>query len=229
MRGWSWAAEKLKLLWEVFPAHAGVILASLSIRTKHISFSRTCGGDPSSHIFLIACLSVFPAHAGVIPILFELTVGCWCFSRTCRGDPRLDEFPSALEKFFPHMRGWSRCTLFFKLACMCFSRTCGGDPMTVLREWLLLRFFPHMRGWSYSKFKGWWPCFVFPAHAGVILFDGYEKYHALVFPAHAGVILKIKVKVITCHSFSRTRGGDPRISDATLVPARFFPHTQGWS
>ena len=70
-----------------------------------------------------------------------------------------------------------------------FSRTRGGDPWVILAGDTGRVFFPHTRGWSWSVQMDQKACWVFPAHAGVIL----SKESRSVF----------------VRRFSRTRGGDP--------------------
>ena len=131
--------------------------------------------------------------------------------------------------FFPHSRGWS-CwdggrnsivRVFPALAgvilsinplqpfAKSFSRTCGGDPISMTDRDLDTLFFPHSRRWS--RFKRGYIC------------------HRWVFPAHAGVIPDKAWQWCLRLSFSRTRGGDPRIPWTGIAGYKFFPHTRGWS
>ena len=127
-RGWSHIKVNCTCHRIVFPAHAGVILATSQSITATSRFSRTCGGDPISMtdrdldtLFFphsrrwsrfkrgyICHRWVFPAHAGVIPD----KAWQWClrlsFSRTRGGDPRQTQMLVFALWFFPHMRGWSR-------------------------------------------------------------------------------------------------------------------------
>ena len=73
------------LVFDVFPAYAGVIPSLSALALVAVSFSRIRGGDPKSLFSIVVPFSVFPAYAGVIP---------WC----C---PQL----SLILLFFPHTRG----------------------------------------------------------------------------------------------------------------------------
>ena len=49
----------------------------------------------------------------------------------------------------------------------------------------------------------------------------------LVFPAHAGVI-PVKHEIMPdMTGLSRTRGGDPILGQAYIIPYGSFPHTRG--
>ena len=67
----------------VFPAYAGVILATVWARGAVTGISRIRGGDP--HILDIQPLVglVFPAYAGVIPkITLSAVLSAWYFPHT---------------------------------------------------------------------------------------------------------------------------------------------------
>ena len=59
------------------------------------------------------------------------------------------------------------------------------------------------------------------------MLSGCSASGDVVFPAYAGVILQI-FKVTKCKdSFSRIRGGDPKMMDVEEQLREFFPHTRG--
>ena len=89
------------------------------------------------------------------------------------------------------------------------SRTRGGDPDSFKIVPVSDEYFPHTRGWSHATQE-----FI-------------EKY--LILPAHAGVIpLSVPLRLIIVYT-SRTRGGDPKITNAFTQWKAYFPHTRGWS
>ena len=174
-------------------------------------------------------LWVFPAHAGVIPVSIVIQPNSICFSRTRGGDPGGYYGGYYWRQFFPHTRGWSwengipvaMVNVFPAHAGVIphaesvrdilnsFSRTRGGDPIIYRARVCLHMFFPHTRGWS--------------------RLDAAGTSFLPVFPAHAGVILYLYQWPPTHKRFSRTRGGDPDTTRASLSAPRFFPHTRGWS
>ena len=209
MRGWSSSHCPIFQLYQVFPAHAGVILKSCTTRKPQKCISRTCGGDPleslreelealyfphmrgwSSYQMALSHLkNVFPAHAGVILTLI-------CSDKNSSG-------------YFPHMRGWSYFQLLESRKAKVFPAHAG----VILHENLVLRiqlrYFPHMRGWS-------------PNQAGITHLE-------LVFPAHAGVIPDWGIALNTNGSISRTCGGDPGNVAFDIPDEEYFPHMRGWS
>ena len=89
---------------------------------------------------------------------------------------------------------------------------------------------------------------LFPAHAGVILYNEWFRDENLafprtcggdpmcayifqnvykLFPAHAGVILYPDICVLDTFAFPRTCGGDPCRHTAVVVEASFSPHMRG--
>ena len=213
------------------------------------SFSRTRGGDPGleyrsfEHFTFFPhsrgwsrltqeiadAIQVFPALAGVILGLLNLWRYLCRFSRTRGGDPSWPIFVHRMVMFFPHSRGWSRYywtgvhhrRVFPALAGVIldvneiwkkkvrFSRTRGGDPKYGPLVGQPFEFFPHSRGWSYR--------------------ETWYFMEEKVFPALAGVILYRRTYWLRTRSFSRTRGGDPRLAYLKLKQHWFFPHSRGWS
>ena len=188
MRGWSSDYNRLVFFQQLFPAHAGVIPTPLKTESTPKTFPRTCGGDPNLRAYLKT----------MIP-----------FPRTCGGDPMCSSTLDLKCSFSPHMRGWSWLLTMWQAwyplfpahagvilwrwrrsrIWSAFPHTCGGDPEEIDQEFGDICFSPHMRGWSR----------VFD----IIISSCY------LFPAHAGVILILILIVLIYHPFPRTCGGDP--------------------
>ena len=152
----------------VLPAHAGVILKSLSLLMSLKSITRTCGGDPIykstwqtknayyphmrgwsfTHLGFIMTFWVLPAHAGVILTRENSESTLLCITRTCGGDPEVASDLAEKGLYYPHMRGWSLITQVRRFVSQSITRTCGGDPQFGCIVKLTLTYYPHMRGWS---------------------------------------------------------------------------------
>ena len=95
----------LRDLFSLFPAHAGVILASWTVCRVSMSFPRTCGGDPPNVCCHSPHMVLFPAHAGVILGETGAMSVTPTFPRTCGGDPQAERGSIETRRFSPHMRG----------------------------------------------------------------------------------------------------------------------------
>ena len=81
----------MPLLWDLFslfPAYAGVILASWTVCRVSMSFPRLRGGDPNHQPTDRSTSRLFPAYAGVIQARQRGAVGQLTFPRLRGGDPK---------------------------------------------------------------------------------------------------------------------------------------------
>ena len=189
MRVWSRTSRDWSGISHVFPSHARVIPVKRQELGQVYRFSRTRGCDPDPHTRNEFFNKVFPAHAGVI-LQNCLTLPLMlCFSRTRGGDPTSSIKNSVSFWFFPHTRGWSSDKPLEVLADSVFpahagviprksdkldlhhsfSRKREGDPAAISILVILTGFFSQTRVWSHAGYFKCCYCYVFPAHAGVIL------------------------------------------------------------
>ena len=245
-RGWSQVFANLKELTAVFPAHAGVILWSISLKGSIRSFSRTRGGDPAlcamldfqtrffPHTRGWSCsirvcavwVFVFPAHAGVIPVG---ALALWIitgFSRTRGCDPIVNGQEMTAKVFFPHTRVWSRWYRINALSVRVFPAHAGVIPFDKKPCKSTLSFSRTRGGDPSLGVKGTFDAEFFPHTRGWSYAPKFESRWRIVFPAHAGVILKLQSLKLQVWSFSRTRGCDPGAATFERKVTLFFPHAR---
>ena len=106
-RGWSQNGTGVAWKFEVFPAHAGVILDSRVVFPPLQGFSRTRGCDPSLWIAGYGLNEFFPHTRGWSYDTYAKIQKMAGFSRTRGGAPTLKHFLKLAKMFFPHTREWS--------------------------------------------------------------------------------------------------------------------------
>ena len=152
---------------------------------------------------------VFPAYAG----MFLLPLATWSVGMSfprIRGDvPCLIFVSSSQSSFSPHTRGCSRGRIPTVAAIVGFPRIRGDVPFIPGSSAYAAEFSPHTRGCSSNPQSPPAECRVFPAYAGMFLFDNTAIFDGGCFP--------------------RIRGDVPATTFWLKDPTMFSPHTRGCS